>query len=417
MTTTAATPTLDLDDIQRGVLHPAALAVRGAYLLLRIDDRHDGRELMRRLSRFVASAATRSSRGRRLGQRRAHLPGPRGARRAAGVARHLRLGVPAGDGRPRRGARRHRRERARTLGAPARDRRRPRRARRVAPDQPATRGRCSTARTRPTPSSRASRAIWRQDCHALPTESEPFGFRDGISHPAVEGSGIPGSNPHEAPLKAGEFVLGYPDETGGAAPDPAARRARPQRHLRRLPQAAPARRRVPPLPAATTPRAPTSEELLAAKFMGRWRSGAPARARARARRPRAGRRPGPQQRLPVRPTIRAGLHTPARVAHPAGEPARRGRRRRGAAAPHDPPRHRLRARAARRRAGGRRRRPRPDVRLRRRAPGPAVRVRPVPVDATTAARSSAPGREGPARRRRTTAPARSRSPGGRSAGG
>jgi hypothetical protein len=54
-------------------------------------------------------------------------------------------------------------------------------------------------------------AIWRQDCHALPTETEPFGFRDGISHPAIEGSGIPGTNPKEQPLKAGEFVLGYRD--------------------------------------------------------------------------------------------------------------------------------------------------------------------------------------------------------------
>ena len=58
-------------------------------------------------------------------------------------------------------------------------------------------------------------AIWRQNCHALPNEKEPFGFRDGISHPAIEGSGIPGTNPHEQPLKAGEFVLGYPDEIGG----------------------------------------------------------------------------------------------------------------------------------------------------------------------------------------------------------
>ena len=55
-------------------------------------------------------------------------------------------------------------------------------------------------------------AIWRQNCHVLSTEREPFGFRDGISHPAIEGSGIPGTNPHEPPLKAGELVLGYPDE-------------------------------------------------------------------------------------------------------------------------------------------------------------------------------------------------------------
>src|SRR5207302_2942438 len=58
-------------------------------------------------------------------------------------------------------------------------------------------------------------AIWRQNCHALPTETEPFGFRDGISHPAIEGSGIAGTNPKEQPLKVGEFVLGYRDELGG----------------------------------------------------------------------------------------------------------------------------------------------------------------------------------------------------------
>jgi len=59
-------------------------------------------------------------------------------------------------------------------------------------------------------------AIWSQNCHALPNEREAFGFKDGISHPAIEGSGIPGTNPHERPLRPGEFVLGYPDEMGNA---------------------------------------------------------------------------------------------------------------------------------------------------------------------------------------------------------
>jgi deferrochelatase/peroxidase EfeB len=54
----------------------------------------------------------------------------------------------------------------------------------------------------------------------LPTERDPFGFKDGISQPAIEGSGIPGTNPHEMPLKAGEFILGYQDETGDVAPVP-----------------------------------------------------------------------------------------------------------------------------------------------------------------------------------------------------
>jgi hypothetical protein len=62
--------------------------------------------------------------------------------------------------------------------------------------------------------------IWRQDCYALPSEREAFGFRDGISHPAVEGSGVPGTNPKEPPLKAGEFILGYADEIGFTPPPP-----------------------------------------------------------------------------------------------------------------------------------------------------------------------------------------------------
>ena len=44
-----------------------------------------------------------------------------------------------------------------------------------------------------------------------------FGYRDRLSQPVIEGSGdepTPGSG---APLKAGEFVLGYPDEDGPAA--------------------------------------------------------------------------------------------------------------------------------------------------------------------------------------------------------
>jgi hypothetical protein len=41
-----------------------------------------------------------------------------------------------------------------------------------------------------------------------------FGYRDRLSQPVIEGSGeepTPGSG---APLKAGEFILGYPDENG-----------------------------------------------------------------------------------------------------------------------------------------------------------------------------------------------------------
>ena len=41
---------LELDDIQSGVLRPRPTPYAATYMLLRIDDRKAGRELMRRLS-------------------------------------------------------------------------------------------------------------------------------------------------------------------------------------------------------------------------------------------------------------------------------------------------------------------------------------------------------------------------------
>ena len=37
--------------------------------------------------------------------------------------------------------------------------------------------------------------IWRQDCYQLPTGRTSFGFKDGIGQPAIEGSGIAGTQP------------------------------------------------------------------------------------------------------------------------------------------------------------------------------------------------------------------------------
>ena len=62
--------------------------------------------------------------------------------------------------------------------------------------------------------------IWRQDCYQLPTGRTSFGFKDGIGQPSVEGSGRPSTNPRERPLKAGEIILGYPDESGELPPMP-----------------------------------------------------------------------------------------------------------------------------------------------------------------------------------------------------
>src|SRR6188472_2977772 len=53
-----------------------------------------------------------------------------------------------------------------------------------------------------------------QATYMLPNERPSFGYKDGISHPDIEGSGIPPTNPAKAPFKAGKFVLGYPNESG-----------------------------------------------------------------------------------------------------------------------------------------------------------------------------------------------------------
>ena len=50
-------PALELEDIQAGVLRPRPSPFDATYMILRIDDRAAGRELMRRLSGVVAAAA------------------------------------------------------------------------------------------------------------------------------------------------------------------------------------------------------------------------------------------------------------------------------------------------------------------------------------------------------------------------
>jgi Dyp-type peroxidase family len=116
--------------------------------------------------------------------------------------------------------------------------------------------------------------IYRQDAHLLATGREPFGFKDGISNPAVEGSGIAGTNPQERPLNAGEFVLGYLDETGAlpAMPQPdVLGHNGTYLAFRKLHQRVAAFRQYLSAQSAD----PEAEELLAAKMVGRWRSGAP----------------------------------------------------------------------------------------------------------------------------------------------
>jgi Dyp-type peroxidase family len=116
--------------------------------------------------------------------------------------------------------------------------------------------------------------LYRQECAAMPSGREHFGYRDGIGQPAIEGIVTPGSNPQEAPLKAGEFVLGYPDEAGALPPLPQPQvlgRNGSYVAFRKLHQNVAAFREF----LAQQSSSPAEAELLAAKMVGRWRSGAP----------------------------------------------------------------------------------------------------------------------------------------------
>ncbi len=101
-----------------------------------------------------------------------------------------------------------------------------------------------------------------------------FGYRDRMSQPVVEGTGeapTPGSG---APLKAGEFILGYPDESGETVPLPkpeALAKNGTFMAYRRLEEHVGRFRDF----LREHGKTPEERELIAAKLMGRWRSGAP----------------------------------------------------------------------------------------------------------------------------------------------
>ena len=82
----------------------------------------------------------------------------------------------------------------------------------------------SNARATPATSLPGVAAIWRQDCHVLPGEREPFGFKDGISHPAIEGSGVPGTNPHEVAAESRRVRARIPRRDGRHADPSRSRR-------------------------------------------------------------------------------------------------------------------------------------------------------------------------------------------------
>src|SRR5262249_50046514 len=115
--------------------------------------------------------------------------------------------------------------------------------------------------------------VYRMQFGELPEGRNPFGFKDGLHNPHVEGSGPAGSG-NEPSIKPGEFVLGYPDERGETAdaPIPAElRRNGTFVAVRKFHMDVAAFRQYLQAQASS----PEEEELIAAKMVGRWRSGAP----------------------------------------------------------------------------------------------------------------------------------------------
>ncbi|WP_028057536.1 Dyp-type peroxidase [Candidatus Solirubrobacter pratensis] len=266
--------TLELDDIQSGALHERPSPYVGTYLLLRIDDRAAGRELVRRLHRFVDAGrpAPVPEQGawltvaftynglKALGVPQVSLDSFAPEFREGMAARAAELG-DVGESSPEHWEK--------PLGTAdvhvALAFLSPDAARLEAVLEKARRAYRELAGVEP---------IWRQDCYQLPSGRTSFGFKDGIGQPAVEGSGRPPSNPHERPLKAGEIILGYPDETGELPPMPSPDvlgRNGTYVVFRKLHTKVAVYRRYLREKAASR----EEEARLGAKMVGRWQSGAP----------------------------------------------------------------------------------------------------------------------------------------------
>ncbi|WP_199812465.1 Dyp-type peroxidase [Streptomyces sp. NRRL S-337] len=277
---------LELDDIQGTLLRQRPTPFTGAYFLLRIDDPGGGRQMLARLVPHVASAtqwwdppnrawlsvALSYSGLRALGVPQESLDSFPDAFREGMAARAGRLG-DTGDSSPER------------WDAPLGSADVHVAVSLFAPDAAAMESLLATAREtlRDLP---GVSVIYRLDASALPTKRTHLGFVDGIGEPDIEGSGVasiaqrmsggdygylPGFGPT---IKAGEFVLGYTNELGRLTPMPqpdVLGRNGTYVAFRKLHLRVAEYRRYLKDNAAS----PEEEELLAAKMVGRWPSGAP----------------------------------------------------------------------------------------------------------------------------------------------
>jgi Dyp-type peroxidase family len=269
----ARAPALDLLEIQATVLRQRPAPYFGTHLLFRIDDAQSGRKFLRRLTPHVDSAAGWWSAAdpwlavgisyaglRALGIPQDSLESFPEAFREGMAARAHQLGdegandpknwdLPYGKGEVHVGVS--------AFSNSADDHRRI----------------LGIARQQFAGFSGVS-ILAMQDFGAQPGDRNSLGYKDGIDQPAVEGSGVDPLPGQGRPIKAGEFILGYPGESGFPLPMPQPDilgRNGTYVGFRKYQTRVGAFNRFLQAHGSNE----EERELLAAKLVGRWRSGAP----------------------------------------------------------------------------------------------------------------------------------------------
>ena len=269
-----AAPTLEVSDIQATILRPRPSPYKGEYVVLRIDEASQGREMLRRIIPYVATAddwwvpsipawlgiAFTYQGLKALGLPRVSLDSfpeefRQGMASRAEILRDIGDNAPANWEYPLGTSDMHV-----ALAI-------------YSSDDNSLETVLEQARQSHMDLPQVS-VVYSMKFSELPGGRNPFGFKDGLHNPHVEGSSLhipPGSGPT---IKAGEFIMGYPDELGQIATSPepeVLRRNGTFLVFRKFHTKVAAFRNFLREQASS----PQEEELIAAKMVGRWRSGAP----------------------------------------------------------------------------------------------------------------------------------------------
>src|SRR5262245_44220338 len=269
----AEAPTLDLHEIQATVLRPRPAPYFGTHVLLRVNDAQAGRAFLRRLTPYVDSAAGWRIAANAwldvgisytgleaLGLPQESLQSFPEAFRVGMAARAKQLGDdgvndPKNWDKPFGTGQIH-------IGVSAFSGSEEKRRRAIA-----------IAREQYEGFSGVS-VLAMQEFGAQPGDRNSLGYKDGIDQPAVDGSGVDPLPGQGQPIKAGEFILGYPGEAGVPLPMPQPDilgRNGTFVGFRKYQSRVGAFNRFLQANGNTE----EERELLAAKLVGRWRSGAP----------------------------------------------------------------------------------------------------------------------------------------------